>query len=94
MMPPLVMKVRIEEAGRRRLRLWLPLFVLWLLLLVLAVPLLALMLAADLALALTGRRAVVTSAAFGVLRLLGALRGLRVDVAGAGSGNRVQVACW
>lgn len=94
MMPPLMLRVRIEEAGRRRLRLWLPLFVLWVLLLVLAVPLLALMLVADLVLALAGRRAVVTTAALGTVRLLCALRGLRVDVGSPSSGNRVQVACW
>ena len=61
------------------------------LLFVLILPLLPLMLIADLFLAVSGSRLSLTGAAFAILGVLSALRGLRVDVRGRRGGEDVQV---
>jgi hypothetical protein len=53
-MPPLVMWLRVDAPGHRPVRMWLPLFLLWLVLLPLMVLILAVAVIADIALYLVG----------------------------------------
>lgn len=77
MIPPLLIRIRIEEKGKKQLGLWLPLFLLWILVLPLALLVLPffLLFACFRAGARNGFRA--CGAFYG---LFCSLRGLHVDV--------------
>lgn len=81
-LPPCILSMRVAEDDRTKLRLWLPLFLAWLLLL----PLLALILLgtllADLFTLLSGHRPGYTRLVWGVLGVVAASRGTQVHVQG------------
>jgi hypothetical protein len=93
MIPPMVMRVQVREPGKRGFRIWLPLFLLWLVLALLAVPLLILALLADAVLVLAGRRLRLTRTILAVWGLVCQMRGLRVDVTSQKGDGGVHVAC-
>ena len=76
--PPSILRIRVARPGRRRIGLWLPLFLLWPLLLVLAALLGTLALVA---MVLMGRRGTTMLRGLGRLFVMAcAVRGLKVDV--------------
>jgi hypothetical protein len=79
-MPPYLVYLRVTDQGRTKVRLWLPLFLLWLLLLPLFVLILVVALLADLFTLPTGNVFGFTRFLFGVLGILGATRGTQVQV--------------
>jgi hypothetical protein len=76
--PPYIVDVRVAEAGRHRFRLWLPMFLLWPLLLVLGILALVVMIVVDSVLFIAGRRHRYTALLFGLLDALGETRGLEI----------------
>jgi hypothetical protein len=77
MMPPMIVRVRIERKDGRRHRFWLPLFLFWLVVLpfvVVALPVVAIVLAA------MGRRPFAIFAAY--WRVLGAISGTDIELSG------------
>lgn len=83
--PPYLVRLRIEEPDQTRLRLWLPLFLLWPLLLVLLAVAVVVTLLADLISLLTLHRPVYTRLAYtrlllGIVGLLGETRGTEVFI--------------
>ncbi len=77
MMPPMIARIRIERRDGRRLRLWLPLFLFWLIALpfvAVALPVVAVVLAA------MGRRPFAILAAY--WRVLGAIPGTDIELSG------------
>jgi hypothetical protein len=76
--PPLLMRLHIRDS-RRHINLWLPLFLVWFVLVVLLLALLPLLLIAALVLLIVGLGRLVRLAPV-VYRCLCALHGLRVDV--------------
>ena len=79
-MPPYLISLRVTDQGHTKIRLWLPLFLLWLLLLPLFVLILVVALLADLVTLPTGNVFGFTRFLFGVLGILGATRGTQVQV--------------
>lgn len=83
MIPPLLLWLDIRPPDQRRVRLWLPLFLVWLLLLPLLVLVLVVTAVVDLALLLFGRRYHhYTLLYLGCWQALAATRGLVVRVNG------------
>ncbi len=81
--PPLVLRLSVESPERRRVRLWLPLFLVWLLLLPLGLLALALAAIADAVLLLAGERYHhCTILLFRCLQVLAETRGTVVRVRG------------
>jgi hypothetical protein len=78
--PPSVLRVRVEEAGRRRFRLWLPLFVIWPFALLIALLLSPFVIVASALLWPRGWGRTVLLIGPHAFRLFCALRGLEVDV--------------
>ena len=88
--PPWVIAVNVSKPGVRRVRLWLPLFLLWPLLLLAVVLVLAGTLMADLVLLISGARYHhYTLLVISTLALLGAARGTHVRA--SDHGNHVNV---
>jgi hypothetical protein len=87
---PSIVHVRVTPVRRRMPELWLPLFVIWPLVLVLLLPLLLLGLCVAL---VVEARSVVQWLAllWGVYTLLCELRGVRIDVRGPGSQVLVSI---
>ena len=85
-LPPLVLSLRVREPGRRGFRIWLPLLILWPLLLPLALLLLAVCAAVDLILWL-GRADFhhFSRLLLLVFRLLAETRGTRVSIRESGA---------
>ena len=83
---PLALVLRIDRADGTTLRLWLPLFLLWLLLLPVAIAMLPFLL---LAAAIFGAEILAAFAA--IAALLAALRGTHVEVAGRHSDVFVHI---
>lgn len=80
-LPPLVIDVRIRQEDSRRIRIWLPLFLLWPLLLPLVVLVLSVTILADVACAVVGARYHhYTVFTLGVLQVFAELRGTRADI--------------
>lgn len=90
MIPPLVMRLRVTPGSGRGFGLWLPLFVVWPLLLVLLVLLLPLLILADLIMALCRYPFSAIRAVWSLWAVLCSLHGLHVDVDGA-RGDKVLV---
>jgi len=90
--PPLVLRVRVVEDGRRKVRLWIPLFLLWpgVLLLLVALAPFAVVAALVLWRKGTGRR--ILLAAPLCVDALCAMRGLEVNV--VDKDDRVYVSIW
>ena len=80
-LPPLVLRIRVTEKGRRKLRLWIPLFLLWPGLLLLGAVLAPVAIAAAIILALRGQNGTMVLLS-GPLCLYFAcmMRGLRLDI--------------
>jgi hypothetical protein len=78
--PPYLVKMRVEERQRIKFRLWLPVFILWPLLLVLLLLTLVATLFADLASLAAGHRPGYTRLLFGVLGVVGETRGTEVFI--------------
>lgn len=79
--PPYLIDLRIDGRAHRPVRLWLPLFLLWPLLLVLVVLALVLTILTDIALLVAGQRYhYYTFLLVGSLALLADLRGTSVDI--------------
>jgi hypothetical protein len=78
--PPCFLRVKITEQERTKCRLWLPLFILWPLLLVLVLLALIVALFVDGVVVLTGSRPGYTRLVIGVLQVLGASRGVEISV--------------
>jgi hypothetical protein len=79
-MPPAVMRVHVVNEGRRVVGLWLPLFLLWPLLLVLLVIILPLALLAEAILLSAGTGIRPASLTLAITEVLGSLKGLSVDI--------------
>ena len=77
--PPCILRIRVVRRGRRRIALWLPLFLLWPLLLALAPLLLFVMFLYAIRQRHGGRRNILRSLPV-LCGVLCALRGLRVHV--------------
>ncbi|MFQ5808629.1 MAG: hypothetical protein ACE5JM_03330 [Armatimonadota bacterium] len=91
MWPPSVMRLRVVDEGRRKIRIWLPLFLFWPILLLLAIALLPIVLL--IALICGGPRG-VGRALLGAWYLYAAvchLRGLNIEVSGEGDEVLVSV---
>jgi uncharacterized membrane protein YbhN (UPF0104 family) len=78
-MIPFSMKI-VATGGKRRVRLWLPLFIIWLLLLPLVILLLPLILIAQILLFLIRKPWPLLGILYAAYCLAAALRGLRIDV--------------
>jgi len=78
MRPPLVMKLHIIENGKTKIRFWFPVFIVWLLLLVLAILFMPLILVTALILwpQSLGKRILLIGPAF--FELIGSIRGLNI----------------
>lgn len=88
MLPPSIMRVRLKSDGRRKLGLWLPLFLIWPLVLVVALLLLPLLL---LVAALRGRLRKAFWLLPRIWMFFCAIRGLRVVVSKPGEGLTLYV---
>jgi hypothetical protein len=78
--PPCFLRVLVTEQERTKCRLWLPLFILWPLFLALVLLALIVALLVDGAVVLTGNKPGYTRLVIGVLRVLGASRGVEISV--------------
>ena len=91
-LPPLVIRVRVREAGSKGFRLWLPIVVLWPLLLPLLGLTLLVTLVADLVLLVSGARYHhYTRLVLGSLRVLAEVRGTHVDAVSDDSVVKVDI---
>lgn len=89
-LPPWIIDVRVREEGSRGFHIWLPLFLLWPLLLLIVVPVLVGTLIADLVLLIGGAR--YHHYTLLVLRIFGVLAAARgTHVRANDSGNHVDV---
>ena len=79
-MPPYLIYLRVMDQGRTKFRLWLPLFLLWLLLLPFFVLALVVTLLVDLLTLAAGWRFNFTRFLFNVVGLLGETRGTEVNI--------------
>ena len=80
-MPPYLISLRVTDQGRTKFRLWLPLFLLWLLLLPLFVLALVVTFLLDLLTLPLGNGFRFSRFLFGVIGVMGAARGTEVQVA-------------
>jgi small neutral amino acid transporter SnatA (MarC family) len=85
------MNLRIEDGNKFRLRLWLPLFLVWPVVLVLFLILLPFLVVAEVVLRLTNVQIYLFRLLGGVFSLLSALRGLTVRVKSVRSSSIVDV---
>ncbi|MFA5015570.1 MAG: hypothetical protein WC549_08535 [Actinomycetota bacterium] len=79
-MIPLLLRIHIRRKGRRGVNLWLPLFLLWLIVLPILTALLPLILITALILWPSGKGKPILCAYLMVFRLIGNLSGLKIDV--------------
>lgn len=77
---PMLLLLHIEHPGARRIKIWLPLFLLWLLLLCLVLLLLPLLLIACICLIFIPQGKTILRILVQVYAVLCALRGLSVDI--------------
>ena len=80
-MPPYLISLRVMDQGRTKFRLWLPLFLLWLVLLPLLVLALVVTVLLDLLTRPMGNAFRFTRFLFAVIGVMGAARGTEVQVA-------------
>ena len=78
--PPYLVRMRVDEHERKKVNLWLPLFLLWPLLFVIIVLLVVAAVLADLISLLSWHRTGYTRFLLGILGLLGETRGTEVLV--------------
>jgi small neutral amino acid transporter SnatA (MarC family) len=90
-MVPSIMNLRIEDSNKFRLRLWLPLFLVWPIVLVLFLILLPFLVVAEVVLRLTNVQIYLFRMLGGVFSLLSAMRGLTVRVKSVRSSSIVDV---
>ena len=79
-MPPYLLQLRVIDQGKTKIRLWLPLFLVWLILLPLLCVALAVTLLADLLSLLAWKQPGFTRFLFGVLGTINAVKGTEVHV--------------
>ncbi len=79
-MPPYLVSMRVMDQGRTKFRLWLPLCLLWLLVLPFLLLALVVTLLADLVTLPMGNRFGFTRLIIGVLNVIGEARGTEVQV--------------
>jgi hypothetical protein len=78
--PPYAFYLRVVEAGRTKVRLWLPMFIFWPLLLVLGLLAVIVALLADLVFLVGGQRPRNTAFVVGCLGLMGEARGTEIFI--------------
>ncbi len=91
MWPPSIIRLRIVDNGRKKIRLWLPLFLIWPLVLVLATGLLPIVLLVTLIGWGPGKVKAVVQAGAALCSAVCYLRGLTVEVRGEGDEVLVSV---
>jgi hypothetical protein len=90
-MVPSIMNLHIKNGNKFRLRLWLPLFLVWPVVLVLFLILLPFLVVAEVVLRLTNVQIYLFRMLGGVFSLLSAMRGLTVRVKSVRSSSIVDV---
>lgn len=80
--PPVVVDVRVAEEGGRRLHLWLPVFLLWPLLLLVGVLVVVVAAVADAVFLAMARPSHLTAFVLGCFAAVGEMRGTEVSVDG------------
>ena len=85
-MMPMLLRLRGTDRNGRRFTLWLPLFLIYIVLLPLLIIPLPFILLAALIMWPTGKGGLVIQAYLAIFRVLGCLSGLEVDI-GSGDGN-------
>jgi hypothetical protein len=80
MIPPMIFRIRIHEEGRKKLSLCLPIFLIWILLLVIFLLLLPLIILFGLVFMIAGRGCLVFRIWPLIWQLIASIRGLRVHV--------------
>lgn len=78
--PPYLVSLRVEEMGHTKIRLWLPVFILWPLLVALLLVAAVIAMLADLVTAVSGKRPGYTRLLFGCLSVAGEARGTEIFV--------------
>jgi hypothetical protein len=91
-MPPSIIRLRIFDKGKSRIRLWLPLFLLWPVALAVVLLLLPLICLAQLILWLTNTGINLFRIFFGLYRLVCSLKGLHVNVDSPRNRSKVLIA--
>ena len=86
--PPYLVRMRIEDEERVKVRLWVPVFLLWPLLLVVLLLGIVLALLVDLFTVLSGRRAGYARLLVGCCAVVGEASGTEVEVAEKSKGGR------
>jgi hypothetical protein len=79
-MIPLLLRIRVRKENRRGVNLWLPLFLLWLLVLPILAALLPLVLIAALILWPSGKGKLILYGYIMIFGLIGYMSGLKIDV--------------
>jgi len=79
-MIPVLLRIRVRNEDHRGINLWLPIFLLWLIVLPLLIALLPLVLIAALILWHSGKGKPILCGYFMIFRLIGYLSGLKIDV--------------
>ncbi len=79
-MIPLLLRIRVRREDHRGVNLWLPLFLLWLIVLPLLALLLPLVLLAALVLWPSGKGKLILYGYVMIFRLIGYMSGLRIDI--------------
>lgn len=87
--PPYAVSMRIADDERTKFRLWLPVFILWPLLLVFIALTLIATLLVDLFTLVSGRKAGYTRFLFGVLGVVGETRGTEVFIQDRSNNGRI-----
>ncbi len=79
-MIPLLLRIRVRNEDYKGVNLWLPLFLLWLIVLPLLVALLPLVLVAALILWPSGKGKLILYGYIMIFRLIGYMSGLKIDI--------------
>jgi len=90
MIPPAIMHIHVVDRGKKRIGLWLPIFLLWPVLLVLVVVAVPLIIIAQVILACLRIPIRLVSIFIAVVSVITSMRGLKVDV-GQKSNNQSSV---
>lgn len=91
MIPPALVKVHIVENGRRRINIWFPIILLWVLLMLISLALLPILIFIDLLLRARGRTKGCLYSMYCIFSVLNALRGTEVRVINKKQQNLVDV---
>lgn len=91
MIPPMLLRLRIQEPGEKNVRLWIPLFLLWIFLAVIAIVLspFLVVIALTLVFFAKGRELLIFLKA--LMEMLASLRGVRIDVSNPKRTSKVLI---